>query len=124
MCVGLKVPMNRRRQTAAVLAFMCILPISLGCYFLTAWLFYASYYNYFPYSIVTHYSGVAFPYTLIPLVVYIVWLVWIDKAPQTGSRTASFRKWGMWNHFRDYFPIDLHKTTDLDPKAGEYPPFV
>lgn len=25
-------------------------------------------------------------------------------------------KWTMWKHFRDYFPIKLHKTADLDPK--------
>ncbi|KRZ15928.1 2-acylglycerol O-acyltransferase 2 [Trichinella zimbabwensis] len=70
------------------------------------------------------------PYTLIALGIYLLvctqywWLVllyslWLyvdQEAPKRGSRPKEwFRRWRMWDHLRDYFPIELIKTADLPP---------
>ncbi|KRY90626.1 2-acylglycerol O-acyltransferase 2, partial [Trichinella pseudospiralis] len=70
------------------------------------------------------------PYTLIALGIYLLvctqywWLVllyslWLyvdQEAPKRGSRPKDwFRRWSMWDHLRDYFPIELIKTADLPP---------
>ncbi|XP_073530704.1 diacylglycerol O-acyltransferase 2-like isoform X3 [Phyllobates terribilis] len=55
-------------------------------------------------------------------VMYIIWMISDRKTPERvlasiagGRRSLWMSKWTMWKHFRDYFPIKLHKTTDLDP---------
>ena len=30
------------------------------------------------------------------------------------------RGWPLWGHFRDFFPIKMVKTVDLDPQRFEY----
>ncbi|CAJ0942245.1 unnamed protein product, partial [Mesorhabditis belari] len=48
--------------------------------------------------------------------VYMAWMVYDWKTPRRGGRTMSwYQRLGMWNHFRDYFPIKLVKTVDLSP---------
>ena len=41
------------------------------------------------------------------------------KTPeQGGRRVAFFREWIIWKYMRDYFPIKLIKTVDLDPNKN------
>ncbi|KAM8954230.1 diacylglycerol O-acyltransferase 2-like [Pelodytes ibericus] len=47
---------------------------------------------------------------------YTVWLISDWNTPERGGRKSLWmNQWAMWKHFRDYFPIKLHKTADLDP---------
>ncbi|XP_070267618.1 2-acylglycerol O-acyltransferase 2-B-like isoform X1 [Myotis yumanensis] len=49
-------------------------------------------------------------------VLYLVWLYGDRDTPQTGGRRSAWvRNWAIWRHFRDYFPITLVKTAELDP---------
>uniref|UniRef100_A0A3B3CQS0 Monoacylglycerol O-acyltransferase 3a n=1 Tax=Oryzias melastigma TaxID=30732 RepID=A0A3B3CQS0_ORYME len=47
---------------------------------------------------------------------YAGWL-WLDwDTPSSGGRRSQWvRSWTVWEHFRDYFPLKLIKTVDLDP---------
>uniref|UniRef100_A0A7S4DP42 diacylglycerol O-acyltransferase n=1 Tax=Lotharella globosa TaxID=91324 RepID=A0A7S4DP42_9EUKA len=58
------------------------------------------------------------PFTTLPTLVYIIWSTCIDTAPYDGSRTPILRKMPLWNYFRDYFPLELVKTADLDPSKN------
>ncbi|XP_058481846.1 2-acylglycerol O-acyltransferase 2-A isoform X2 [Solea solea] len=50
---------------------------------------------------------------------YAGWL-WLDwDTPSCGGRRSQWiRTWTIWDYFRDYFPITLVKTVDLDPKKN------
>ncbi|KAG7496341.1 hypothetical protein JOB18_017182 [Solea senegalensis] len=50
---------------------------------------------------------------------YAGWL-WLDwDTPSCGGRRSQWiRSWTIWDYFRDYFPITLVKTVDLDPKKN------
>ncbi|KAM8778374.1 2-acylglycerol O-acyltransferase 2-like [Rhynchonycteris naso] len=49
-------------------------------------------------------------------VLYLAWLYGDRDTPRTGGRRSAWvRNWAIWRHFRDYFPISLVKTTELDP---------
>ncbi|XP_075425791.1 diacylglycerol O-acyltransferase 2-like isoform X2 [Ascaphus truei] len=53
------------------------------------------------------------------LALYTVWLASDWKTPERGGRKSLWMsRWGIWKHFRDYFPIKLHKTADLDPQQN------
>ncbi|XP_076131172.1 2-acylglycerol O-acyltransferase 1-like [Alosa pseudoharengus] len=59
-------------------------------------------------------------------VLYAIWLYLDWETPQAGGRRSPWvRSWPLWRHFRDYFPIHLIKTCDLDPEKhylfGFYP---
>ncbi|CAL8400080.1 unnamed protein product [Boreogadus saida] len=50
---------------------------------------------------------------------YFVWLVKDWDTPERGGRRIEFvRNWRIWGHLRDYFPIKLVKTAELDPKKN------
>ncbi|XP_028277315.1 2-acylglycerol O-acyltransferase 3b isoform X2 [Parambassis ranga] len=50
---------------------------------------------------------------------YFVWLVMDWYTPERGGRKTRFvRKWRVWNHFRDFFPIKLVKTAELKPNKN------
>ncbi|KRY56259.1 Diacylglycerol O-acyltransferase 2 [Trichinella britovi] len=50
------------------------------------------------------------------IALYTIWMVFDYPTSKRGSRPTNFiRKWKIWNYFRDYFPITLIKTADLDP---------
>ncbi|KAM5165620.1 diacylglycerol O-acyltransferase 2-like isoform 1-T2 [Mantella aurantiaca] len=51
----------------------------------------------------------------ILIAMYIIWTIFDWKTPERGGRRSIWIRWTMWKHFRDYFPIKLHKTIDLDP---------
>ena len=42
----------------------------------------------------------------------------MDSSSENGKlkRRQRFRKLPVWKYFCDYFPIHLHKSTDLDPE--------
>jgi len=59
-------------------------------------------------------------------VLYLVWYVIDQPKVHKGGRRHllavgkyigffAVRKWKIWNYFRDYFPIQMIKTCDLDP---------
>uniref|UniRef100_A0A3Q1HUU5 Acyltransferase n=1 Tax=Anabas testudineus TaxID=64144 RepID=A0A3Q1HUU5_ANATE len=99
----LNIPLRRRLQTAAVLQWVfsflsetLMLPVCLAAFVLLAlsdwW---------------------------ILALLYAGWL-WLDwDTPSSGGRRSRWvRSWTVWEQFRDYFPITLLKTVDLDPKKN------
>ncbi|XP_069502672.1 2-acylglycerol O-acyltransferase 2-like [Ambystoma mexicanum] len=94
----LHLPLSRRLQTAAVLKWIfSFLALAQCC--LTA----------FVLLLLSDYWYLA--------VLYGAWLYLDRDTPASGGRRSPWiRNWRLWDHFRDYFPITLVKTTDLDPK--------
>ncbi|XP_033182602.1 2-acylglycerol O-acyltransferase 2-B-like [Anabas testudineus] len=96
----LNIPLRRRLQTAAVLqwvfSFLALAQVCLAAFVLLAlsdwW---------------------------ILALLYAGWL-WLDwDTPSSGGRRSRWvRSWTVWEQFRDYFPITLLKTVDLDPKKN------
>ncbi|XP_030180023.1 2-acylglycerol O-acyltransferase 1 isoform X6 [Lynx canadensis] len=47
---------------------------------------------------------------------YMTWLYFDWRTPEQGGRRSNWvRSWTVWRYFKDYFPIHLIKTWDLDP---------
>ncbi|KAL4009408.1 hypothetical protein ACER0C_003260 [Sarotherodon galilaeus] len=96
----LNVPLRRRLQTAAVMqwvfSFLALAQCCLAAFILLAlsdwWI------------VALLYAG-------------WLWLDW-DTPTNGGRRSQWMRRWSMWEHFRDYFPLTLLKTVDLDPKKN------
>ncbi|XP_062372757.1 2-acylglycerol O-acyltransferase 2-A [Sardina pilchardus] len=93
----LNVPFHRRLQTAAVVqwvfSFLALAQCCLAAYVLLClsdwWVLGA---------------------------LYAGWLYLDRDTPITGGRKSNWvRSWTVWQYFRDYFPISLVKTADLDP---------
>ncbi len=95
----LNLPIKRRLETLAVAHYVVIWVLSPV---LAYWLFFC--------ALFTSY------WWIVPL--YLIWF-WYDKdTPRRGGRRLGvnwFRRWTLWKYFRDYFPVGLHKTVDLDP---------
>mmetsp|Transcript_14914 Transcript_14914/g.20894 ORF Transcript_14914/g.20894 Transcript_14914/m.20894 type:complete len:573 (-) Transcript_14914:350-2068(-) len=89
----------RRLQAATVNFHMIMVPMSLMCWIVALFL-------------------LLIPIINIPVFVYIVWYLFFDDAETTGTREPIFRKLKIWDYFRDYFPMRLVKTVDLDPKKN------
>lgn len=54
----------------------------------------------------------------LPLI-YFVWMAYDIKTPARGSRPWEWlRRARIWRWFRDYFPVTLVKTTELDPETN------
>ncbi|XP_035481059.1 2-acylglycerol O-acyltransferase 3b [Scophthalmus maximus] len=50
---------------------------------------------------------------------YFIWMVMDWQTPERGGRRSSFmRKWTVWKHHRDFFPIKLVKTAELNPNKN------
>ncbi|XP_034034983.1 2-acylglycerol O-acyltransferase 3b [Thalassophryne amazonica] len=50
---------------------------------------------------------------------YFIWLVMDWQTPERGGRrTTCVRKWRVWEHLRDYFPVKLVKTAELNPNKN------
>ncbi|KAM9414374.1 2-acylglycerol O-acyltransferase 1 isoform 2-T2 [Pholidichthys leucotaenia] len=96
----LNVPLRRRLQTAAVLqwlfSFLALAQCCLAAFMLLA----------------------LSDWWMLALL-YAGWL-WLDwDTPITGGRRCEWiRTWTVWDYFRDYFPLRLVKTVDLDPKKN------
>ncbi|XP_072232931.1 2-acylglycerol O-acyltransferase 2-A [Leuresthes tenuis] len=96
----LNIPLRRRLQTAAVVqwvfSFLALAQCCLAVFVLLAlsdwW---------------------------IVALFYAVWL-WLDwDTPTSGGRRSHWvRSWAVWEYFRDYFPLTLVKTAELDPKKN------
>ncbi len=57
-------------------------------------------------------------YYWIPLVYYL-WYLLDHQIPEQGGRPVeSVRSWRIWTWYRDYFPIKLVKTAELDPRRN------
>ncbi|XP_031605335.2 2-acylglycerol O-acyltransferase 2-A isoform X1 [Oreochromis aureus] len=96
----LNVPLRRRLQTAAVMqwvfSFLALAQCCLAAFILLAlsdW-----------WMVALLYAG-------------WLWLDW-DTPTNGGRRSQWMRRWSVWEHFRDYFPLTLLKTVDLDPKKN------
>lgn len=58
------------------------------------------------------------PFIFIPLL-YLLWFIYDYKSPAQGGRRCGWvQNWKIWQYFRDYFPVQLVKTTDLDPSKN------
>ncbi|XP_073943318.1 2-acylglycerol O-acyltransferase 2-A-like isoform X2 [Choristoneura fumiferana] len=52
-------------------------------------------------------------------VMYAVWMLRDIDTPSRGGRRFEFvRNWSWWRFYRDYFPLKLVKTADLDPSKN------
>uniref|UniRef100_A0A8B9XWY4 Acyltransferase n=1 Tax=Bos mutus grunniens TaxID=30521 RepID=A0A8B9XWY4_BOSMU len=90
-------PLARRLQTAAVLhwllSFLLFAQVCLGI------IVFLIIYNYW--------------FLYLP---YLTWLYFDWQTPEQGGRRSEWvRNWAIWRYFKDYFPIHLIKTWDLDP---------
>ncbi len=88
----LSIPRSRRLQTAGVLFWALLLPICLSIFFLL----------------------LSIPYAWPILIPYLIWINFIDDAPENGGRRFSWvRKLPVFRYFAEYFPISMIKTTNL-----------
>ena len=101
----LNIPLRRRLQTLAVVHFVVIFLIAVG--------------HVIPWLIITMLL-VLFPLLSPLIVLYLFWIyVWDRETPHRGGRRVSLiRRLPMWRYFRDFFPIHLVKTADLDPSRN------
>ncbi|XP_037533221.1 2-acylglycerol O-acyltransferase 2-A [Nematolebias whitei] len=96
----LNIPLRRRLQTAAVLqwvfSFLAMAQCCLAAFILL---------------VLSDWWVVA--------LLYAGWL-WLDwDTPTSGGRRSQWvRSWTVWEYFRNYFPLTLVKTVDLDPKKN------
>ncbi|KAI8912685.1 diacylglycerol acyltransferase [Gorgonomyces haynaldii] len=87
----LRVPLNRRLQTCAIVGWTLVMP-----FFIILIAFLVRY------------------YTLL-MVGYGLW-IFLDQTPVKGGRKWEWvRQWTWWKYMRDFFPVSLVKTHDLDP---------
>ena len=63
--------------------------------------------------------GLSFtPFAIIPLL-YGIWYWYDYNTPfQQGRHSNFIRNLSLWKHVANYFPIKLHKTSDLDPSKN------
>jgi 2-acylglycerol O-acyltransferase 2 len=91
------VPLERRKQTAAVALFVSSLIFIPGCF-------------------VTSLLLLFHPLSRIPVIIYLLYITLLDSSTITGARKSDFfRRLPMFKHYANYFPVKLHKTADLDP---------
>ncbi|XP_059819248.1 2-acylglycerol O-acyltransferase 2 isoform X2 [Hypanus sabinus] len=103
MCIDfapLRIPLRRRLQTLVVLqwvfSFLCL---AQCCAVLFVTLFFTRFW--------------------FVSVLYATWWFWDRNTPYQGGRRFTYlRSLRLWGYFRDYFPIHLVKTADLDPKKN------
>ncbi|XP_077205031.1 2-acylglycerol O-acyltransferase 1 isoform X2 [Paroedura picta] len=96
----LSIPWTRRAQAAAVCQWLCAhLALAQCCCIIFIILLLGDYW-------------------FIP-VFYAFWLYYDWESPQTGGRRSKWvRNWTVWKYFKEYFPIKLIKTSDLDPNKN------
>ncbi|XP_066450242.1 2-acylglycerol O-acyltransferase 2 [Eleutherodactylus coqui] len=94
------IPLTRRLQTAAVLQWVySFLALAQTCIFL--------------------FFILLFTRLWIVSVLYAVWWFIDWDTPSHGGRRSRWLQEGVvWRYLRDYFPIKLIKTTDLDPSKN------
>lgn len=94
------IPFERRVQTTAVFQWtLSFLFLGFSCLGLFIYLFFTRFYY-------------------IPLA-YLAWYIYDYNKAEEGGRRFEFQMHNpLWKYFRDYFPIKLIKTTDLDPSKN------
>jgi len=94
----LNIPWERRMQTLSVFLWISsFFFMGPGCVLFLLYLF-----------IFTRYGFLS--------LFYLAWLLYdIDICNHGGRRSTWVRKWKLWRRYRDYFPIRLIKTAELDP---------
>ncbi|XP_072035290.1 2-acylglycerol O-acyltransferase 1-like [Amphiura filiformis] len=94
----LHIPWHRRMETVSVIHWLTVFLFS--GFICIGFCIYLLYTNFYWVSLLT-----------------FAWVYYDRKCSrQGGRRFESVRKWRVWMHTRNYFPISLHKTSDLDPK--------
>eukprot|EP00298_Acanthocystis_sp_HF-20_P030533 c9728_g1_i1.p1 GENE.c9728_g1_i1~~c9728_g1_i1.p1 ORF type:complete len:272 (-),score=77.28 c9728_g1_i1:8-802(-) len=58
------------------------------------------------------------PFTCVPMLLYFIWIFFIDKSPKTGTATPFLKNIILWKYYANHFPIKLIKTGELDPKKS------
>ncbi|XP_033225531.1 diacylglycerol O-acyltransferase 2-like isoform X2 [Belonocnema kinseyi] len=62
------------------------------------------------------------PWLRLPLLIYFFFMYCDRNSCIEGGRSSKYTKWmrncAWWHYFRDFFPIKLVKTTDLDPSRN------
>jgi 2-acylglycerol O-acyltransferase 2 len=91
----LKIPFERRLQTAAVLV-VALTPVIL---------------------ILCNIFCILNPLMWPLYIGYLLWMVADSEAPHAGTRKQQWiRRLPIWKYFKDYFPARVIKTVDLDPQ--------
>lgn len=92
----LNVPFPRRLQTASIVLWILLMPLCVALFL------------------------VALSYRwLLPFVLAYLIFMYIDHSHEMGGRKIGwFRRFPLWNGMRDFFPISLVKTTNLDPSKN------
>lgn len=96
----LNIPLSRRIQTLCTLQWTLTFLIGgFGSLFLFIYLLFTNYY-------------------WIPLL-YLVWYVYDRNTAETGGNPIGWiRRSFVWKKMAEYFPAQLHKMADLDPKKS------
>jgi hypothetical protein len=96
----LHIPLHRRLQTLAVLQ----------------WTFTFLYFGLTSFTICV--LMLFTPLFFIPLC-YLAWYVYDYRTPERGGRRWEWvRSWRVWSYVRDYFPISMHRTAEIDPSKN------
>ncbi|XP_012276477.1 2-acylglycerol O-acyltransferase 2-B-like [Orussus abietinus] len=100
----LNVPTKRRLQTLAASGWIIVVGLgSFICTFLTIYILLFSEYR----------------YLMAP---YFLWIYLDRKTCDRGGRSEKWTRWlrncAWWRYYRDYFPLKLVKTAELDPKRN------
>jgi len=97
----LRIPLRRRLQTLAVsyLLFTFFHITSVVSFFALLYLLFTSFY-------------------WITLIYAFYYYIDFDRCEKGGYNLSFLRKWPIWKHFRDYFPLTLVKTAELDPSQN------
>jgi len=99
----LAIPLERRLQTLAIISHVCNFTINPGIGILVM-----------VYLLFTQLWFVSVGYAI-----YIYYDVYVIKTPVRGGRRSDIVRYSrLGRYFRDYFPISLVKTADLDPSKN------
>jgi 2-acylglycerol O-acyltransferase 2 len=106
------VPMQRRLQTAAVLTWALLIPLSLALFL---YLRHASRWRRVPHrnrpARVTTGRPSSAPALRPFITIYSIWAFGIDSSPRTGGRPSRrFRNLVFWKYFAQYYPQELVKV--------------
>ncbi|XP_034934957.1 2-acylglycerol O-acyltransferase 2-A-like [Chelonus insularis] len=99
------VPLERRLQTLAAGGWFVFIVFggSMGCFLAIYLIFFTEWIRYL-------------------VIIYIAWIYYDRDTCIQGGRRQRYTRWirrcSWWAYFRDYFPIKLYKTADLDPSRN------